>query len=244
MFVASSSSTRVLRATVGNRVAVGYAVDPSRVASRLPSGLIPVTHADDAYVVLVGAQLVHPSILGVPVPGIRRMPFVELQVPVRETTPSSERRGTLTMQAFVPRRLVAWSGRVLYGEPVKRAPMQPVRQERAETVEITYRFDWAGREQRLRVVGRKPPVTPAPDAPASCLMKQNWRYGRSRTGELLRARLKRSKTQVYRVQEHHVTVRWGSVYGDEWAFLDGRAPATVLFSPGGSVAVGWPTRDR
>lgn len=242
MSVVSSQSPRVLEATVRNRVAVGYAVAPSRVASCLPSDLVPDTHKGQAYVALVGEQLVRPRVLGLPIPGVRRMALVELQVPVREATASSERRGMLTVQAFVPRRLAAWGGRVLYSEPVKRAPMQPGRQERVETVEMTYRFDWAGREQRLRVVGQKPPVMPVPEAPVSFLMSRSWRYGTSRAGELLRTRSKRPVTPVYRVEEHHVTVQWASVYGEEWAFLNDRVPATVLFTPGGPIAFGWRKR--
>lgn len=230
----------VLRATVRRRLSVGYAVAAERVAGHLPAGLVPDTHEGRAYVCLVGVQLIRVRVLGLAGPGFRRVPAVELQVPVREA--DGGRRGTMTLQAYVSRRVVAWGARLLYGEPAAVASMQPVWRERPEQVEATYRFDCAGREQRLRVVGAKPPVRPAPDAPAAFLMDRAWRYATDRRGGLLRARLDRTRESIYRVREQHVTVRWGAAFGDEWTFLADRSPTVVLFEPGGPMTLGW--RDR
>lgn len=216
---------------------VSYAVAPAQVAPQLPPGVTPDTRQGRAYVNLVGVELVKVRVLGMVGPGFRRVPAVELQVPVRET--SSSRRGTMTLQAYVPRRLVAWGARGLYGEPVDVASMQPVWREQADTIEVTYRFDRAGREQRLRAVGERPPVMPATDSLAFFLMDRGWRFGTRRDEALVRARIERPVEPVYRVEERHVTVRWASVYGDAWAFLRDRDPALVFLSPGGPVRLHW-----
>jgi hypothetical protein len=214
-------------------------VAPGRVAPLLPSGLAPDTRDGQAHVALVGVELVKVRMLGLAGPGFRRVPAVELQVPVRETRTAAERRGTITVQAYVPRRVVAWGARFLYGEPVGVASMQPVWREQADGLEMTYRFDRAGREQRLRAVGTKPPVMPAPDTLAVFLMDRGWRFGTRSDGSLVRARIDRPLEPVYRVQEHYVTVRWASVYGNEWRFLETVEPALVLLSPGGPVTLHW-----
>jgi hypothetical protein len=176
-------------------------------------------------------------VLGLVGPGFRRVPAMELQVPVREA--DSARRGTFTVQAYVPRRLVAWGARGLYGESVDVASMQPVWREQEDTRAVTYRFDRAGREQRLRAMGATPARTPADDSPALFLMDRDWRFGERGDGTLVRARLDRSIEPVCPVREHHVTVRWASVYGEAWGFLRGREPAHVLLSPGGPIALHW-----
>lgn len=216
---------------------MGYAVAPEQVAPHLPSGLAPDTRNGRAYVSLVGVELVKVRVLGIAGPGFRRVPAVELQVPVREA--GTARRGTITVQAYVSRWLVAWGARVLYGEPVEEASMQPVWQERASTIQLTYRFDRAGREQRLRAVGTKPPVMPAPDTPATFLMNRGWRFGTRADGSLVRARIDRPVEPVHRVREHYVTVRWASVYGDDWAFLAEAEPSVVLLTPGAPLALHW-----
>jgi hypothetical protein len=232
-----SSSPCILEATARNRIVVGYAVAPERVAPLLPEGLVPDTRDERAFVSLVGVELVKVRVLGVAGPGFRRVPAVELQVPVRED--GTSRRGTITVQAYVPRRAVAWGARGLYGEPVAVASMQPVWRERADTVEMTYRFDRAGREQRLRAVGETPPADLDADTPEAFLMDRGWRYGTRRDGSLVRARIERPVTSVYPVREHYVTVKWGAVYGEEWAFLSGAEPAAVLFSPREPVTLYW-----
>jgi uncharacterized protein YqjF (DUF2071 family) len=238
MVAAASSAPVVLRATARHRVAVHYAVAPDRVASHLPAGLQPDTRDGQAYVSLVGVRLLKVRVFGCAGPGFRRVPAVELQVPVRTTDGSSETRGTLTLRAYVPRRLVAWAAQGLYGEPVSVASMQPVWKERPGDVEITYRFDRAGREQRLRVAAEKPPVAPAPDTTAQFLQNRHWRYG-TRSDTLIRARMERPAGPLYRVQEHHVTVQWGTAFGEAWRFLDDRAPDVVLCDPGGEIALHW-----
>jgi hypothetical protein len=142
----------------------------------------------------------------------------------------------------VPRRLVAWGARRLYGEPVTVAPMQPVRRERGGAVELTYRFDVKGREQRLRVTATGPPAPPSSGTLPHFLRDRPWRYGVARDGTLLRARLERDAAPIRRADECHVTVRWAAVYGEPWAALDGRAPAVALVSPGGPLALRW--RER
>ena len=238
MVSAESSTPVVLRATAQHRVAAHYAVAPDRIASHLPPGLVPDTRDGQAYVSLVGVRLLKVRVLGLVGPGFRRVPAVELQVPVRPVDAEAERRGTLTLRAYVPRRLVAWAARGLYGEPVSVASMQPVWRERPDTVAVTYRFDRAGREQRLRVTAEKPPVTPAPDTAARFLQERHWRYG-TRNDTLVRARMERPAGPLYRVQEHHVTVQWGAAFGETWAFLDDRSPDVVLCDPGGTIALHW-----
>ncbi|MFB6248723.1 MAG: DUF2071 domain-containing protein [Salinibacter sp.] len=236
-----SSPPRILRAVARDRAAVAWAVDPALVAPHLPTGLRPDTRGGTAYVRLVGVRLAQVRVLGLAGPGFRRVPAVELQVLVREAAPAA-RRGTLTIQAHVPRRLVAWGARGLYGEPVAVAQMQPVRRDRAEAVEITYRFDVAGREQRLRVAATGPPSSPSPGTLPHFLRDRSWRYGTARDGTLLRARIERETAPIRRADEPHVTVRWAAVYGEPWTDLEDRTPAAALVSPGGALALRW--RER
>ncbi|MFB6231357.1 MAG: DUF2071 domain-containing protein [Salinibacter sp.] len=239
---ASFSQPHVLRATARHRVVVAYAVAPDRVASHLPGGLVPDERDGNAYVSLVGVELTNVRVLGLTGPGFRRVPAVELRAHVRRAHSSSGTRGTWTVRAHVPRYLVAWAAQWLYGEPVEVASMQPVWREQVEEVEATYRFDWKGREQRVRARGTKPPVMPVPDTLADTLGASSVRFGTTRDGALLRTRVERPSHPIYRVQEHHVTMQWPAVYGDIGRALQDKDPVCVLLSPGAPVALRW--RER
>ena len=235
----SSSPPRILQATARNRVIVSYGVAPDRVAPLLPDGLVPARHDGTAYVSLVGVELTKVRVLGLVGSGFRRVPAVELRVHARPVQAQSGEDGTWTVRAHVPRRLVAWGARFLYGERVEVASMQPLRREQVDTVEVTYRLDWQGREQRIRVLGERTSVMPASDARAHTLLRPTWRFGTTRGGTLLRMRIERPVAPVHRVQEHHVTVDWTSVYGELGTLLQNRRPAHVLLSPGTPVTLRW-----
>jgi len=240
--MSASSSPRILQATAQNRVVVSYAVSTDRMAPLLPNGLVPVEHDGTAYVSLVGVELTKVRVVGLIGPGFRRVPAVELRVHARPARAPSGQSGTWTMQAHVPRRLVAWGARVLYGESVEVTSMQPVRREPVGSVEVTYRLDWRGREQRIRVRGERPPVMPPPDALAHTLVGPDWRFSTTQDGTLLRTRIERPSAPIHRVQEHHVTMQWAEVYGDGGELLADRDPAVVLLSPGTPVTLRW--RER
>jgi uncharacterized protein YqjF (DUF2071 family) len=236
------SARRVLRATARNRVVVGYAVDPARVAPLLPDGLSPVRDDGTTPISLVGVELTNLRVLGVGGPGGQRVPVVELRVHVRPDGAPSGPAGTWTAQAYVPRRLVAWGARLLYGERVATTSMQPIRREPVDQVEVTYRFDWKGREQRVRARGEQPPVMPAPGARAHALLRPRWRYSTARDGTLLRTRIERPAVPICRVQEHHVTVQWSAACGDIGALLQDQSPSHVLLAPRTPVTVHGPAR--
>lgn len=240
--MSSSPPPRFLRATAQNRVVLSYAVSPRRVAPLLPDGLVPVQRDGMAHVSLACVELTKVRVLGLPSPSVRRMPVVELRVHVRRAAASSTKRGTWTVRTHVPRRLVAWGARLLYGEPVYVTSMQAMRREQVEHVEVTYRFDWKGREQRIRVRGTRPPVMPAPDTLASSFLGSTWRFGTTRDGSLRRTRIERPAAPIYRVEEHHVTVQWPSIYGEIGQLLTDRQPIVVLLSPGMPVTLRW--RER
>lgn len=241
MSIPRVSSRRILRATARGRVVVGYAIDPAQVTPLLPDGLVPARDEGTTYVSLVGVELAALRVLGVVPPGFRRVPAVELRVHVHPVG-APDKEGTWTAQAHVPRRLVAWGARLLYGERVAVTSMQPIQRKPVDHVEVTYRFDWKGREQRVRARGAHPPVMPGPDARAHALLHPHWRFSTARDGTLLRTRIERPAAPICRVQEHHVSVQWPAVYGDIGRLLQNQAPSCVLLSPRTPVALRWPAQ--
>lgn len=232
----SSDHPVILRATARHRATVCYGVEPERLARHLPASLAPDTRGGQAYLRLVGTQLVRVRVLGLPGPGFRRVPAVELQAAVRPA--EGHRPGTVTAQAYVPRRLVAWAARTLYHEPVAGTDMQPVRRPRGNGVEMTYRFDWRGREQRLRVAGED--AGALADVPEAAFMRgRPWRYSVDKEGALHRARIERPDGPVQRADEHYVTMRWRAAFGDMGALLQDQSPVAAWLAPRGELALRW-----
>ncbi len=235
----SSSRPVVLRATARHRVGVRYEVPPASLAAHLPDLLVPDTQDERAALSLVGVHLTDVRVLGIAGPGLRHVPAVELRAAVRH--PPTDRKGTLTLQAYVPRRLVAWGARTLYDEPVAVASMQPLRRTSDDRVAMTYRFDWQGREQRLRVERARAGAADPPAATSPAATGGTWRFATG-GGPLRCARLEQEPGPVRPADTAHVTVRWRAAFGEVGALLADRSPSAAWVGGEGPLALRW--RER
>ena len=233
----SSSRPVILRATIRHRVGVRYDVPPELLTSHLPDPLVPDTRTGGAAVELVGVHLRDVRVLGIAGPGLRHVPAVELRAAVRH--PPTNRHGTITLQAYVPRRLVAWGARTLYDEPVAVASMQPLRRTSDDRVAMTYRFDWQGREQRLRVEGARTRGGGTSETEPPLTKSGGWRFATAGGGTLRCARLDQDTEGVRRADTAHVTVRWRAAFGDIGALLADRSPAGAWLGGEGPLALRW-----
>src|ERR1700759_5170164 len=98
---------------------ITYAVDPARLLPYLPPGLELDTVDGEAFVSLVAFDFLDTRVLGIPWPGYRNFPEVNLRFYVRR----GEERGVVFVRELVPARLIAWLARWLYNEPYAAIPM-------------------------------------------------------------------------------------------------------------------------
>lgn len=231
----SDGSFRFLTARWSNLALMTYAMPPERLAPHLPDGVEPDTRDGHAFASLVGFDFLDTRVLGIPWPGFRNFPEFNLRFYVRR----GDKRGVVFYREIVPQRFVAWVARTLYNEPYYAAPMQNTRQETDDALTMTYRFDWKGREQRMRVTGAKPTTTPDPDSTAHFFKEHQWGFGTTHSGRLIRYEVVHPSWAIYPVTEHHLTLDWAHVYGPEWAFLQDAEPYSVVLAKGSQVAVHW-----
>src|SRR5262245_26571807 len=109
-----------LTARWSNLFLATYAVPHDLLRPRLPPGLELDIWERQAFVSLVAFDFLQTRVLGVPWPGYRDFPEVNLRFYVRH----GNQRGVTFIREFVPRRLVAWMARLLYNEPYVAAPMR------------------------------------------------------------------------------------------------------------------------
>ena len=83
---------------------VTYDVDPARLAPLLHPELELDTRDGRAFVSLVAFDFLDTRVLGIPWPGYRSFPEVNLRFYVRH----GDRRGVVFIREYVPKRLIAW----------------------------------------------------------------------------------------------------------------------------------------
>ena len=212
---------------------VTYTAPRDLLTPLLPTGLELDQRDSQCFVSLVAFDFLDTKVLGVPWPGLRDFPELNLRFYVRQ----GEHRGVVFVREYVPRRLVAWMARAFYNEPYRAAPMSSRVIDEADRLAFELRIACGGREHLLRAVGEKPVTRPAPDTVEHFFKEHEWGYNRSRRGLTMRYRVEHPVWDVYRMLDFGVDVDWGLLYGPQWKIMQCASTYSVVLAVGSRVAV-------
>ena len=222
-----------LTARWSNLCLITYSVPPALLEPRLPPGVSLDLRDGRAFVSLVAFDFLDTRVLGVPWPGYRNFPEINLRFYVRR----GDRRGVVFVREFVPQRLVALLARAIYNEPYLAARMSSCVREDERQISIEHRLTFKGRENRLSVVATKPVSRPTVDSTEHFFKEHEWGFGTGRRGRCLSYRVVHPCWDCYRVESYALDWDWRSVYGEEFAFLGSAEPCSVVVAEGSEVRV-------
>jgi len=212
---------------------ITYAVAQARLQPLLPPGLTLDTVDGEAFVSLVAFDFLNTRVLGIPWPGYRDFPEINLRFYVRE----GERRGVVFVREFVPKRLIAWIARGLYNEPYSYAPMRSAVRSHEGKIEVEHNLVVAGRTQRILVSAEHREGIPDEASVAHFFKEHSWGYGRSRSGELVRYEVRHPVWATYPVERCDLDWDFAAAYGPEWADLGRTEPRSVILAKGSAIRV-------
>jgi hypothetical protein len=222
-----------LSARWSNLALVTYAVDPGVLARFVPPGCELDLRDGNAFVSLVAFDFLDTRVLGVPWPGFRDFPEINLRFYVR----CQEKRGVCFLREYVPQRLVAGVARLIYNEPYVAARMTSRIERTATTIATHHTLTLDGREQSIRVTGRLETIQPATDSVEHFFKEHEWGFGTTRSGQLVRYRVEHPVWAVHPVMRVALQWDWERVYGSAWGFLQDREPCSTILAVGSAVRV-------
>jgi uncharacterized protein YqjF (DUF2071 family) len=211
-----------------------FAVPEELLQPRLLPGLELDRREGQCFASLVAFDFLDTRVFGIPWPGYRNFPEINLRFYVRQGT----QRGVMFIRELVPKRLVSWIARTLYHEPYRTVPMTSQVTETEQTIAVEHRIEVDGRTHRLRAVGTKPGRVPPPDSVEHFFKEHEWGFGIVR-GRLMRYHVQHPVWSIYPVQDWAVEVDWAKLYGPEWAIMQGRDPMSTMLAAGSAVTVGF-----
>lgn len=225
--------TPFLSANWSNVVLFSYAVPAGLLESRLPLGVTLDTRDGHAFLSFVSLDFSRVRVLGVPLPGFRQFPDLNLRFYVR----SGERRGVVFVRELVPFRTVAWVARSVFGEPFDWAVMSSSVASQDERTIVQRSFTRGGRTQHIHVEGRTASAFPQLGSDAQFLIERYWGFGRARCGETIEFRVTHPEWQVRTIERWTLELDWLSTYGPDWQFLQQLQPHTIDWAVGSAAEV-------
>lgn len=212
---------------------VNYEVDTELLASRVPRGTELDLHDGKGFVSLVGFMFLETRVLGVPVPLHINFEEVNLRYYARREVDGEVRRAVCFVKEIVPRWAIATVARFLYGEPYECWTMA---HERTET-RVSYSWSRPGCRNHLEVEIDESVGVPAAGSHGEFIIEHYWGYTKRSDGRVDEYKVEHPKWELFSVKNEQIEVDFAGTYGDEFAFLAGQRPYSVLLAKGSDVAV-------
>lgn len=214
---------------------VTYAVEPELLLPHLPPHLELDCIDGSAFVSLVAFDFLNTKVLGIPWPGYRNFPEVNLRFYVRHT--DTQRRGVVFIREYVPKRLIAWIANTLYNEPYFSAEMDSSWIENESSFELEHSLTLKNSTNKLKVLLQKGEFKPEEDSLSHFFKEHSWGFGQSQGGQLLEYEVWHPIWDTRPVIDLDMQWDWADVYGEKWAFLSQLKPFHTAFAIGSEIKV-------
>jgi len=224
---------KFLSARWSNLFLATYAVPESLLRPRVPPGLELDRRDGQCFVSLVAFDFQGTKVFGIPWPGFREFPELNLRFYVRH----GDQRGVVFIREFVPKAFVSWVANTFYNERYATTTMTSAVHEDEREVTAVHRLDWAGRMHTITAIGTKPAIRPSRDSLEHFFKEHEWGFNISHKGKTMRYRVEHPAWDVYPLRSYEIDLDWAAVYGAEWKFLQDAQPYSVMLVAGSKVVV-------
>jgi uncharacterized protein YqjF (DUF2071 family) len=223
---------RFLTARWSNLFLATYAAPEELLRPHLPPGLEFDRRDGQCFVSLVAFDFLDTRVLGIPWPGCRNFPEMNLRMYVRH----GDQRGVVFIRELVPVRLVASMARLLYNEPYLATPMQSKVTDEPDQIRVTHEIEFGSRTHKLATTGSKPSFEPKPDSVDHFFKEHEWGFGVVR-GHTKRYRVNHPIWSVYPVIDWNVDIDWATLYGAKWQVMQDAKPYAITLAAGSAIEV-------
>lgn len=219
-------------------VMLNYEVEPGLLSRYVPPGTSLDFFRGKTYVSLVGFRFCHTRLLGrFPIPFHTDFDEVNLRFYVRRKAGSEERRGVVFIAEVVPKRAIATTARVLYGENYVCLPMRHKIATNGSGNTVEYQWRVGGRWCRIFAQTGDLPK-PAPEGSLEQFITDHyWGYSIQRSGAAFEYRVSHDPWNVWATASAGFEGEAGALYGKDLGAVLQRRPASAFVADGSPVIV-------
>jgi len=219
---------------------LNYEIDERVLRPYVPRGTELDLWQGRALVSVVGFRFERTRVLGLSIPFHRDFEEVNLRFYVRREHTGGARRGVVFVRELVPRRAIAWTARLAYGEPYLALPMSssvPAIAAEVARARVEYRWRHARHEQELSLRARGEPRVPPADSEAGFIAEHYWGYGRGRGARTVEYEVEHPPWRVWDADDAHLEVDAQRLYGDAFVHALAQTPRSAFLAEGSPILV-------
>ena len=217
---------------------LNYEVEPSLLNPYVPPGTTLDSFQGRTYVSLVGFRFCHTKLLGrFPVPFHVDFDEVNLRFYVRPKEGVDDRRGVVFIAEVVPRRAIATTARLVYGENYRYFPMRHHIEAEKSIVRAEYQWQIGDHWCTLSAQTVGVPTQPQEGSLEQFIAEHYWGYSALRTGGCVEYHVSHVPWQVWATTKAGFEGEAGTLYGCELATVLQRPPDCAFVADGSPVVV-------
>jgi uncharacterized protein YqjF (DUF2071 family) len=222
-----------------NLIMANYDIDPAVLTPYLPHGVELDLYNNKTYVSLVGFMFKQTSIFKIPIPFLGTFEEINLRFYVKRVEGDSIKRGVVFINETVPYKPVAWLANKLYKEHYTAIPAKNkiVMTDLSKNIQYQWKINKRWNSIAVNTAGESEQMLPGS---IEEFIFEHY-YGYTKINSLLSQEYKvnHPRWQVNTVTDYAVDCDFKSMYGNDFAFLSGRQPASVLVAEGSPVTITW-----
>lgn len=217
-------------------VMVNYAVDPGLLEPYVPYNTKTDLWNGTCYISLVGFMFIDTRVMRMKIPFHINFEEINLRFYVKRGEGIDYKRGVVFIKEIVPRPALTFIANLLYKENYETMPTRHRWTEGDDTLTIEYGWK-KGEWNSLKVVADKNPVDIQPYSEEEFITEHFWGYTKISDLRTSEYEVAHPRWQLYPVNDYEVSVDFGRVYGNDFAFLKNKKPVSVYLAEGSEIIV-------
>ncbi len=236
-----TSTPRFLTAEWLHLAVLNFEIDPAALRPYLPEGTEIDFWQGRAIASLVGFQFRNTRVWNLPIPFHRHFAEVNLRFYARRLTPTGWRRGVVFIKELAPRRAIAWTARVVFGENYTTVPMHHYcelpNNGNGDPRRVGYAWRLRGREYKIDVMAHGPGSPASPGSEAEFLLEQSWGYSGRPGRRTIEYRVEHPRWNIWQCATAEFQGDVSAVYGPPFVEALTATPKSAYLVDGSAVTL-------
>ena len=213
-----------------------YAVDAALLLPYLPHRTEIDLWNGACYVSLVGFMFLNTKLKGIPIPFHANFEEVNLRFYVRYEDQGQWKRGVVFIKEIVPKPALTLVANSIYGE--KYETMSMTHEWKVESGRLQVMYSWKKSTwHSIRVSGLAQAVAIQGSSEEEFITEHFWGYTRLQDQVTSEYGVEHPRWDVYPIDQYHIDVDFGLIYGADFSFLTAAKPKSVFLAEGSAIVV-------
>ncbi len=220
-----------------NLIMANYIVDPALLKKYLPSHTELDGFNNDHFVSLVGFLFTDVKVRGISFPFHKNFEEVNLRFYVRYKEDNIWKRGVVFIKEIVPRKMISFIAKTLYGENYATHLMKHEWTESENTLSVNYEWKVGKEWNYIKCIADKKPELIKEDSAEQFITEHYWGYtfiNKKYTGVY---QVTHPKWRIHQVNSYDIFCHTKELYGEAFEETINQKPKSIFLAEGSSIEV-------